>query len=88
MQSFVSSDTKVCVLFGTTAFRMGIDCPDIRQIIHWGVPNNAEGYVQKTSQCGCDGQLSVAVLYQGKDGQKANYDVKIFATNSMHHLYA
>ena len=27
---------------------MGIDCPDIRRIIHWGMPSTVEEYVQET----------------------------------------
>ena len=80
--SFVNSDGKVCLLIATTAFGMGIDCPDIRQILHWGAPSTLEEYVQETGQCGRDGQPSVAVLCQGKSGRNATNDVKHYVKNS------
>ena len=36
------------ITVATVAFSMGVDCPDVRQIIHWGVPDDAEIYVQET----------------------------------------
>ena len=63
LQSFVRGDGKVRLLIVTTAFGMGIDCPDIRKIIYWGVTNTLEEYVEQTGQCRRDGQPSVAMLY-------------------------
>ena len=44
---------------------MGIDCPDIRRIVHWGMPTTLEEYVQETGRAGRDGQASIAILYRG-----------------------
>ncbi len=37
--------TVLHVVIATVAFGMGIDCPDVREVIHWGVPEDAEMYV-------------------------------------------
>ena len=42
---------------------MGLDSPNIRQVIHWGPPADTELYVQETGRAGRDGQYSKAVLY-------------------------
>lgn len=60
---------------------MGIDCPDVKQIIHWGV---LESYLQETGQAGQDGLLSCAVLFhrQGDLGKKTSKQLKAYCTNT------
>ena len=41
---------------------MGIDCPDICRIVHWGTPEDTEQYVQETGRAGRDNNPSQAVL--------------------------
>ena len=41
---------------------MGIDCPDVHHVIHWGVPTDAEMYVQESGRAGRDCELSCATI--------------------------
>lgn len=50
------------IVIATIAFGMGMNCPDIRQVIHWGVPEDAEAYVQESGRAGRDGQRCLAII--------------------------
>lgn len=58
---FTKSDTPR-ILIATIAFGMGIDCPNVRQVIHFGAPCDIESYVQETGRAGRDGLPSLALL--------------------------
>ena len=56
-------DGNLRVAIATIAFGMGNDCPDIRQVIHWGPSADLESYIQETGRAGRDGYVSNAVLF-------------------------
>ena len=47
----------------TIAFGTGLDCPDVRRIIHWGPPSDIESDIQEVGRAGRDGHQAAAVLY-------------------------
>ena len=59
-----TSPSLLRVVIATVAFSMRIDCQDARQIIHWGVPEDSEMYIQKSGRAGRDGRFSCALLFK------------------------
>ncbi len=63
IQSFCQVDGVLRVVITTVAFGLGLDCPNVRRIIHWSPSQDMEQYVQETGRAGRDGLPSVAALY-------------------------
>ena len=60
-------ESPLRVVVATTAFGLGIDCPDVHHVINFGLPSDIESYVQETGRAERDTQPSLATL-----GKKTN----------------
>ena len=54
---------KITILVANDAFGQGIDLPDIRLIIHYGVPKGLEFYLNQFGRGGRDGERCKVVLF-------------------------
>ena len=75
-----NSNLRVVVV--TIAFGMGVDCPDVRQIVHVGPPDDVSSYMQETGRAGRDGLVSVVTLLQARVWHHIDDDIKLYVSNT------
>ena len=73
LRSFNSRYSRLRIVIATIAFGMGIDCSDVRRIIHWSPPSDVESYIQETGRAGRDGQTAVVTLFYNKRDLSFSY---------------
>ena len=73
-------EEQAAVMFATNAFGLGIDKPDIRQVVHFELPGSLESYYQEIGRAGRDGMLARCTLIF----DRADIDLrKMFAGGSI-----
>ncbi|XP_028418840.1 mediator of RNA polymerase II transcription subunit 34-like [Dendronephthya gigantea] len=87
LKQLCSKCSVVRVVFATIAIGMGVDIPDIRQIIHVVPPCSMKAYFQETGRAGRDGKPSLACLYYNnpdiaKNRQAMNDDMRNYCSNA------
>ncbi len=77
-------DSPLRVVIATTAFGLGIDCPDVCHVISFGFPSDIESYVQETGRTGRDSFLALTTLITKNTSSRfflKNKTVKYYAIN-------
>ena len=66
----------------TIAFGMGVDCPNVRLLVHYGPPDDTESYIQETGPAGHDGHAPLALLLRKSiKGRKIDERFKEYIDN-------
>lgn len=64
-KDWIENRTRVIVC--TNAFGMGIDKPDVRFVLHFGMADSIESYFQEAGRAGRDGKMSTALMFWNQD---------------------
>lgn len=83
LSSFMQPDGKLRLVVATMAFSMGVDCPDIVNVIHYGPPSSVLQYMQETGRAGRNNFPATALLLYSKPNKHAEQDIIQYANNTM-----
>ena len=50
--SFPKEDSNIRLVIASQAFGLGIDCPDVHYVVHWGAARTFEGFYQESGRAG------------------------------------
>ena len=77
LENMRNSEEHIRVLVSTIAFGMGVNCKNVRRIVHFGPSKTVEAYVQECGRAGRDGGQSTCVLfYNGLLSAHCDADMK------------
>lgn len=83
LSDFPKIDCALKVVIATSAFGMGVDIPDIEQVIFYGVPRNMETYAQQLGRSGRNGSQAFSVILKLPMRFACNEEMKKFVKSNV-----
>ena len=77
-----TTESQLRIVIATVAFGMGVDCSDVRQVVHVGPPNDIESYIQETGRVCRSGEQSLATLLSVKGFMYTSKAIKEYVQNT------
>ena len=71
------------ILIATIAFGTGIECPNVRQVVHFGAPSDIESHVQETGRAGQYGLPALSLLLTKPTRGKLEKNMAEYIANSI-----
>ena len=62
LDDYKSADSTIRIVISTIAFGMGVNIPDVRRVLHWGLSADTVSYLQEIGRAGRDGLPATAFL--------------------------
>lgn len=84
LQSMAVEDGSVRVLLATIAYGMGIDCKDVKVVLHYGPSYNLETYLQESGRAGrnMSATCKAVMLYSSLMMKYCEEEIKTYARDS------
>jgi len=79
--SLFTKPSQLRVVVATVAFGLGIDCPDVKQIVHIEIPEDVESYIQETGRAGRDGEHVLATLFKARSYHTCERSIKNYTAS-------
>ena len=77
LHSLSTEDGTVRRVFATQSLSMGVNCPNVREVVFWGPPKTMDEYFQECGRAGRDGLHAKAILlFSSSQLHRCNSDMK------------
>ena len=82
LTSLAETDGRIRIVFATSALEMGVNLPNIRRVLHYGIPSDTEEYVQEVGRGERDNQrFKAMMLYKSFDLAVCEEEMKNYVRN-------